>query len=372
MKIYLFTVFTCLFAAIHCASAAEYYVDAGRMNDTTDDTVYFQNLINSLPGGATLHIPPGTLTLTNTINIPKSLTMRGADFALTELRFLAAGGFNATNGFDVADLSMVTTVAHAGIAIYVTGGRGDVNHLVIKGATPNYFWTKSVVFEAISGNVNNCIFIGKKDGFNGTEVHVEHFGKTGGGGKVGVSGSDLIGARIGFYVHNTDAEGHGSSGNNVRDVQIAGLKGTSEPIFAWTHAWIQASEFGVQYDGCRDTGMRGSVVEITGATNPDAAAVTFSYRTQQNCEIRNNLFYAPIAVHVMTHRAWPNTGGSSMVDSLVVAGNFIQGAKTAYALVGSETRKVFCGGNVLDGVQKEFTYVSNGDNFFRTKLEVIP
>jgi len=351
------------------------WLSADLLDDLDDDTAVVQATINSMPTDSALHIPAGILTLSQPLVIDRpSFAIIGADANLTTLRFTSAtnGLVFFSSGADgnyarVADLTIQTSASGSGAAIFGDTVNSNeppliyVDRVEIKGLGAG-FWKYGLRMIGGSGLVTDSVFQGVNNGLSGTVALVEHTGQTGGGGRIQMFRSRLIGADRGVSVFNTDAEGQKFFDSMIEDVAIAAYRATSEPGFHWIGCRFTAGDTAFYLKGARDTAIAGNIIETT---KPNSQAIVLQSQQMQHLAFRANVISGANAVKV------PQETGEKLVDSVTFSGNYIQTTNSVFDLRGTQTYSFSLGGNIRSGTGTEFILGSDTQKIFKTKTQAL-
>jgi len=88
-------------------------------NGATDDTAAIQNAIDACPVGQAVYLPPGTYSISNTLNISHRIALRGAGIGQTVLRYSGTAGIvmiQMHNGGNIGNAVPVTSGSSKGSA----------------------------------------------------------------------------------------------------------------------------------------------------------------------------------------------------------------------------------------------------------------
>jgi len=267
----------------------------------------------------------------------------------------------------VADLTIQTSASGSGAAIFGDTVNSNeppliyVDRVEIKGLGAG-FWKYGLRMIGGSGLVTDSVFQGVNNGLSGTVALVEHTGQTGGGGRIQMFRSRLIGADRGVSVFNTDAEGQKFFDSMIEDVAIAAYRATSEPGFHWMGCRLTAADNAFYLKGARDTAIAGNIIETT---KPNSQAIVLQSQQMQHLAFRANVISGANAVKV------PQETGEKLVDSVTFSGNYIQTTNSVFDLRGTQTYSFSLGGNIRSGTGTEFILGSDTQKIFKTKTQAL-
>ena len=153
------------------------------MDGVTDRTDLLQRMIDELPDGGVLTLPPGTLILSKPVMVrAKSLTLRGAGAFATRLRWIARGGlyfsdtrtWGDTKGklasWEVSDLLFEAALSNAGVALSLAPQSErltpsiNVHNCDFEPVASGQYWNTCIdVHGAHLGQISSCYFCGNTD-----------------------------------------------------------------------------------------------------------------------------------------------------------------------------------------------------------------
>lgn len=357
-------------------------VDPARMDDTTDDTIYLQGLIDGMPNGGVLRVPAGTLTLSDRLVINKiSFSIIGVGASCSIIRFetandgvLAKSSTGDGGMLFLSDFSLITSHAGGGIALetQVVDPTGDIflppkilmKRVDVRGEGSGY-WNGSILSDSSSLLLIDSFFQGVNNSVNGTLNHIEFVSQTGGGAKLRLIRCHLKGADVGIYVHDNDAEGQFIVDTIVEDVAIGGLRLTPEPAFNWYGCRILASGTGIYLSGARDVPVAGCVVKISGT---DGVCFALEKRTMQNFTMLGNILES--SGETVRMNEFDIDGIESLLINMVtMTGNYVEGADTVVQVDAKRCDNFRIGGNLLVNVTTEFSLHEETTSVFKTETE---